>query len=116
MTYAKQVNAAGKTVDAAPESVTEAIKDAQFSDRLTTDIVNSKQDGAWPIAGVTYVILNKDYKDCAKVEKLLKFWNWALTDADAKARAGKQLYATLPDAAVALLNEPLSQSAPQTGQ
>ncbi len=101
MTYAKQINVAGKTVDATPESVTEAIKDAQFSDRLTTDIVNSKQDGAWPIAGVTYVILNKDYKDCAKAEKLLKFWNWTLTDADAKARAGKQLYAILPDAAIA---------------
>lgn len=101
MAYAKQVNVAGKTVDATPESVTEAIKDAQFSDRLTTDIVNSKQEGAWPIAGVTYLIVNKDYKDCAKAEKLLKFWNWALTDADAKARAAKQLYSVLPDDALA---------------
>ena len=101
MPFAKQINAAGKTVDASPASVTEAMKDAQLSDRLTADIVNSKQEAAWPIAGMTYVLLNKDYADCAKAEKLLKFWNWALTDADAKARAAKQLYATLPDAASA---------------
>ncbi len=98
MAFAKQVNAAGKTVDASPASVTEAMKDAKLSDRLTADIVNSKQEAAWPIAGLTYVLLNKDYQDCAKAEHLLKFWNWALTDADAKTRAGKQLYATLPDA------------------
>ena len=98
MAYAKQVNAAGKIIDATPESVTEAMKDAQLSERLTADIVNSKQDAAWPIAGIAYTILNKDYPDCAKAEKLLKFWNWALTDADAKARAAKQLYASLPDA------------------
>ena len=94
--YAKMINASGKTVEASIPSTVAAIKDAQFSDKLTAIIVNSKQPDAWPIAGFTYLIVNKDYKDCKKAGKLVNFINWALTNKAATDRASKLLYAPLP--------------------
>jgi len=95
--YAKMINAAGKTVEASIPSTVAAIKDAKFDGRLTAVIVNSKDPEAWPIAGFTYLIVHKDYKDCKKAEKLVSFINWALSDAAATSRASKLLYAPLPN-------------------
>jgi len=93
---AKMVNAAGKTVEASIPSTMAAIKNAQFDDKLTTVIVNSREPEAWPIAGFTYLIVNKSYKDCKKAEKLASFIQWALTNQGAIDRASKLLYAPLP--------------------
>jgi phosphate transport system substrate-binding protein len=101
--FAKQINAAGKTVEASIPSTVAAIKGAQFSDKLTAVIANAKDPAAWPIAGFTYLIVNKDYQDCKKAEKIIGFVNWALTDKGASARAGKLLYAPLPDDVVPLV-------------
>lgn len=95
--FARQINAAGKTVEASIPSTVAAIKGAQFSDKLTSLIVNASDAAAWPIAGFTYLIVNKDYQDCKKAEKLVGFINWALTDKGASDRASKLLYAPLPD-------------------
>jgi phosphate transport system substrate-binding protein len=94
--YAKMINAAGNVVDATIPSTVAAIQAAKFDDKLTAIIVNSKQPDAWPIAGFTYLIVDKDYTDCKKAEKLVSFINWALTDPSAQARAAKLLYAPLP--------------------
>jgi phosphate transport system substrate-binding protein len=94
--FAKMVNAAGKTVEASIPSTVAAIKSAQFSDKLTAVIVNASDAEAWPIAGFTYLIVNKDYQDCKKAEKLINFVDWALTDKGAGDRAAKLLYAPLP--------------------
>ena len=94
--YSKMVNASGATVEASIPSTVAAIKDAQFTDKQTALIVNAKRPDAWPIAGFTYLIVNKDYQDCKKAEKLVGFINWALTDKGATARAAKLLYAPLP--------------------
>jgi phosphate transport system substrate-binding protein len=94
--YAKMVNASGKTVEASIPSTIAAIQNAKFDDKLTAIIVNSQQAEAWPIAGFTYLIVNTDYKDCKKAEKLIGFANWALTNTAAVDRAAKLLYAPLP--------------------
>ncbi|MCL5275107.1 MAG: phosphate ABC transporter substrate-binding protein PstS [Chloroflexi bacterium] len=94
--FAKQVNAAGKTVEASIPSTVAAIKSAKFNEHLNALIVNAPDTEAWPIAGFTYLIVNKDYQDCKKAEKVLSFYNWALTDKGAAARAAKLLYAPLP--------------------
>ncbi len=94
--YAKMINAAGNVVEASIPSTMAAIKDAKFDDRLGAIIVNSKQPDAWPIAGFTYLIIQKDYQDCKKAEKIVNFITWALTDPGAADRAAKLLYAPLP--------------------
>ncbi|HEY3340373.1 MAG TPA: phosphate ABC transporter substrate-binding protein PstS, partial [Anaerolineae bacterium] len=94
--YARQVNAAGKTVEASIPSTVAAVKTAKFDDKLTAVIVNASDAEAWPIAGFTYLIVNKDYQDCKKAQKLIGFVNWALTDKGATDRAAKLFYAPLP--------------------
>ncbi|HQV70096.1 MAG TPA: phosphate ABC transporter substrate-binding protein PstS [Thermoflexales bacterium] len=93
--YAQMVNPAGKKIDATIASTTAATTGAKFSDRNAADIVNSASADAWPIAGFTYIILNKDYTDCAKATKLVSWLSWNLTDAAATDRASKLLYAPL---------------------
>ena len=107
--FTKLVNAAGKTVEASPASTTAAMKGVQFSERLTANIVNSSDAEAWPISGFTYVVLNKDYADCAKAEKLLKWVDWTLTNKDAQDHATKLLYAVLPADAVSKAEAALKQ-------
>jgi phosphate transport system substrate-binding protein len=69
--YASLVNAAGKTVKADAKSLASAVSDfsSAFSDRLTADIVNGKSEGAWPIAGYTYIILRMEQTDLTKATR-----------------------------------------------
>jgi phosphate transport system substrate-binding protein len=94
--YANLVNAAGKTVQASIPSTVSALATAQFNDHLAAWFVNSSPADAWPISGVTYLLVNKDYQDCKKAEKLVDFVLWALTSKPASDRAAKLLYAPLP--------------------
>ena len=94
--YTKMINAAGKTISASAASTVEAQLDGVFDKRLAANIQNSKRENAWPIAGYTYVILNKDYADCAKATKLLSFLTWSITSPEGKAIATKRQFATLP--------------------
>ncbi len=96
--YANMTNAAGKTVSATIASTVAAIGGAQLDPHLTATFVNSPAPDAWPIAGFTYLIVDKDYKDCAKANALASFINWDLTNKDAIDHATKLVYATLPDA------------------
>jgi phosphate transport system substrate-binding protein len=94
--YSKMINAAGKTVAATLASTTAALKTAWFDDRMAATIVNSSQPDAWPIAGLTYLIVNKDYKDCAKATKLLQWIAWGVASPEGQARATALLYSPLP--------------------
>ena len=100
ISYTKMINAAGKTIDASAASTIEAQLDGVFDKRLAASIQNSKREGAWPIAGYTYIILNKDYADCAKAAKLLSFITWSITSPEGQAIATKRQFATLPAAIV----------------
>ncbi len=97
--FANMINAAGKTVSATIPSTVSAIGSAQLSDRLTATFVNASDPAAWPIAGFTYLIVNKSYTNCAKADALASFVNWDLTNSEAITHANTLFYATLPDAA-----------------
>jgi phosphate transport system substrate-binding protein len=94
--YSKMINAAGNTIEATPAATTAAMKDGVFNKRLAADIQNSNQPNAWPISGYAYLILNKDYKDCALAQKLLSWVTWSITSQAGKDAAAKGLYATIP--------------------
>ena len=101
MSYAQMVNQAGKTVDANGASVQAAMVEfaTAFTDKLTAVIVDGKSDGAWPIAGYTYIILHTtSMQDCVKAQKIVDFLKWAQTDSSAQAAAAKLGYSVLPDA------------------
>ena len=101
MSAAQMVNKAGKTVSANGDSVQAAMADPAFTftDKLTSTIVDSATDGAWPITGYTYIILHTtSMTDCDKAQKLLEFFKWAQTDAAAQKGATDLGYSVLPDA------------------
>jgi len=107
LTYAQQnhlptasiENAAGKYLQPTPEGTTAAIK--AFSAQLTQDprqpIVNPPATAAdaYPISGLTFLIIPKDGSDKGKRTALKQFIQYIITDG--QAVAGTLNYAPLPD-------------------
>lgn len=96
LTYARMVNAAGNTITPSPASTTWATTDAQFDARFASDIANSKQPAAWPIAGFTYLLFKQDYDNCDKARQLLQWAQWGIAGYDGRVRATRLGYAALP--------------------
>lgn len=107
LTYAQQnhlptaaiKNAAGQYVQPTAAGATAAI--AAFTSQLTQDprapIVNPPADAAtaYPISGLTFLIIPKDGNDQAKRTALKQFIQYVITDG--QAVAGTLNYAPLPD-------------------
>jgi phosphate transport system substrate-binding protein len=108
LAYAKQnqlpmafvQNKAGKYVDPSAASVTAAMTGvaAQLAKDVRTPIVNSPAPDAWPISGLTFLIVYQDAKDQARGLALARFLDWAIHDGQPYADALD--YARLPDAIV----------------
>jgi phosphate transport system substrate-binding protein len=93
-------NRQGNFIAPSLESTTAAV--AASSDRLAKDvrtpIVNSAGGGAYPICGLTYLIVYQDSKDAVRAKALRDFLRWAVHDGQVMAAALD--YARLPDAVV----------------
>jgi len=108
LAYAKQnqlpmamvQNKAGKYVEPSAASVTAAMTgvSAQLAKDVRTPIVNSPAPDAWPISGLTFLIVYQDAKDQARGLTLARFLDWAIHDGQGYADALD--YARLPDAIV----------------
>jgi phosphate transport system substrate-binding protein len=93
--YGDVVNAAGKTVHASIESVSEAaasLKDAPSD--LRVSITDAKGEGAYPISSLTWILVYKQQPDRAKGKALVDFLWWATHDG--QALAAPLHYAPLP--------------------
>jgi phosphate transport system substrate-binding protein len=93
-------NKAGKYVDPSAASVTAAMTGvaAQLAKDVRTPIVNSPAPEAWPISGLTFLIVYQDAKDPARGLALARFLDWAIHDGQQYASALE--YAQLPEAIV----------------
>ena len=99
LSYASLINQAGKTIVPNNASVQAAMAGAQFSDKMTATIVDSKDPAAYPITGFTYLILHTtNMADCVKAQKILEFFKWAETDVSAQSRVVKLGFSPLPAA------------------
>jgi phosphate transport system substrate-binding protein len=97
LSFAAVKNAAGKFVVPSLEGVTAAGASAlaRMPDDFRISIVNAEGDGAYPIAGFTYMLLYKEQKDAAKGKALVDFLAWSLHDGQRLTR--DLAYAPLPD-------------------
>src|SRR5581483_4140776 len=93
--YADMKNSSGKYVTPAIDSVTEALATAQIPDDFRFSMVNPPGARAYPIAGVTWLLVYAQQKDAAKGQKLVEFLKWAYTDGEKMAAALD--YAPLPE-------------------
>jgi phosphate transport system substrate-binding protein len=103
-------NKAGEYIKPSPDSTQAAMADfgTQLGDKLALPIVDGPGKASYSIAGYTYLLLYMDQTDCAKAQKLIEFFKWALgPDGD---KSAKQLqYVPLPDAIKDQVNAKLAQ-------
>jgi phosphate transport system substrate-binding protein len=87
LSIAQVRNANGTFITPSVASTTAAI--AAAGPGLATDprtpIVNSPSPDAYPIAGLTYLLVYQDMPDAAKAKALADFLNWAMTEGEAMA-------------------------------
>jgi len=65
---------------------------------VRTPIVNSAAPDAYPIAGLTFLLVYQDQKDPIKAKALVDFISWAMRDG--QAAATELTYARLPEAVI----------------
>jgi phosphate transport system substrate-binding protein len=102
LSFAMLKNKSGKfvapTVDATTAAIAGSI-DALKKD-IRSPIINASGDGAYPIAGMTYVLAYEDTGNAEKGSAIQAFLKWAIGDGQ---QMSKELYyAPLPPAVVAI--------------
>ena len=80
MPFATLKNAAGNWVDASIEATTAAADGVELPDDMRVMITNSPNPTAYPIAGFTWILANKEQADQAKGKALVDFLMWAIKD------------------------------------
>jgi phosphate transport system substrate-binding protein len=93
--YADQINKAGKTVTATTDSVSAAMATAMIPDDFRFSMVDAPGDGAWPIAGASWVLIYQNAKDPAKGKIIRDFLKWCVSKGQESSVALH--YAALPD-------------------
>jgi len=93
--YGQVKNAHGEYVEPSIDSVKKALATATIPDDFRFSMVNPPGEGAYPIAGTTWLLVYEQQKDAAKGKKLVDFLNWALTKGEAVAPSLE--YAPLPE-------------------
>jgi phosphate transport system substrate-binding protein len=89
-------NAAGAFTSPSMESVTAALASAKIPEDFRFSIVNPPGEGAYPIAGATWLLIYQQQTDPTKGKKLVDFLVWAITKGESMAQALD--YAPLPEA------------------
>jgi phosphate transport system substrate-binding protein len=95
-------NKAGKFIEPSLAATTAAAEGAaaQLATDPRTPIVNSPAPDAYPIAGLTFLLVYQDQKDPVKAKAIADFITWAMTEGEAVAETLD--YARLPEAVVKL--------------
>ncbi|MGH7681973.1 MAG: phosphate ABC transporter substrate-binding protein PstS [Candidatus Eiseniibacteriota bacterium] len=95
-TVARLQNKAGKFVEPTLESTTAAASGAAqaLAKDVRTPIVNSPAPDAYPIVGLTFLLVYQDQKDSAKAKALADFIAWAM--GEGQGVAADLDYAKLP--------------------
>jgi phosphate transport system substrate-binding protein len=87
MTYAKLINAAGKTVQPQMSAFQAAAAKADWSSApgFGVNLNNQADAAAWPITSATFILIHKKPQDAASAGEALKFFDWAYTKGDKMA-------------------------------
>lgn len=109
LNYGPIKNQAGNFVTPSIESTSAAADGAAeaLKKDIRTSIVNVNAKDAYPICGMTYVILSKTPKDAAKGAATVDFLTWDLTEGQTKVAALQ--YSPLPASVVELGKKALSE-------
>lgn len=96
MSMADVKNKAGNFVSPSPETVTAALASANIPDDFRFSIVNPEGANAYPVGGVTWLLIYEKQTNPVKGKKLVEFLKWMIKDGEKMAADLK--YAPLPEA------------------
>jgi phosphate transport system substrate-binding protein len=82
MTAAAIENKSGKIIAPSPEAASLAFKGTKIPEDFALTIADPANPEAYPIAGMTWLLLYPEYKDINKANALQGFVKWALNDGD----------------------------------
>ena len=85
----------GTYVAPTSDAVAKAGQDLSFPITETTNILDSKTPGAYPISSATYILIYSNQSSQDKAQALVDFWTWSLTKGQAEVSALN--YVPLPD-------------------
>jgi phosphate transport system substrate-binding protein len=108
LSYASVKNAAGAFVTPSPASITHAGAGAapNMPEDMRGSAVNPQGEGAYPIAGFTYILLYSKQTDAARGKALVDFLSWAIHEGQAFAEPLS--YAALPASLVPKIDAKLA--------
>ncbi len=75
-------NKSGQFVTPSPESAARALEGQTIPQNFALEIPDPSREQAYPIVGLTWLLLYNDYDNPAKATALKNFVNWALTEGD----------------------------------
>jgi len=109
LSYADIKNKSGNFITPSIESTTAAVngKVNSMPDDFRVSLVNPDGADAYPIAGVTWILVYKNQTDKIKGEKIVKFLRWAITEG--QKYSADLLYAPLPESMVSKIEEEINQ-------
>jgi phosphate transport system substrate-binding protein len=109
MSHTRVVNLAGKIVEPSLASFQAAAANAKWTDvaGLGEILTNQPGDAAWPIAGATFILMDKKPTDAAAAQVALKFFTWAYEKGD--KMASDLDYVPMPSPVVALVKKEWSK-------
>ncbi|MEO0532248.1 MAG: phosphate ABC transporter substrate-binding protein PstS [Cyanobacteria bacterium P01_A01_bin.123] len=87
LSMASLENQAGFFVEPSPNSAELAIELSETAHDLTATMPDPSQVDAYPIVGLTYMLLYENYEDAATAEAICNVIKWALTDGRLMADA-----------------------------
>jgi phosphate transport system substrate-binding protein len=96
MPVAQLKNAAGNYITPSTDSVTAALASAEIPDDFRFSMTNSAGPQAYPISGVTWLLVYQKQDNAEKGAKMVEFLKWALTTGEEMAPSLD--YAPLPEA------------------
>jgi phosphate transport system substrate-binding protein len=103
--YAKLINKAGKTISPSMDSFKAAAASADWKNAPGFYMVLTDQAGdqSWPIAGATFILVQKQQLDAEKAKAMLKFFDWCYKHGDSIAE--ELHYVPMPDGVVAMIGD-----------
>ena len=103
--YTRLINKAGKAVEPGLASFQAAAASAKWDNipGLGEIITDQAGDGAWPVAGATFILMHKKPADVASSQVALKFFDWAY--AKGGAMASELDYVPMPDAVIGMVKK-----------
>lgn len=107
LTFASIKNKSGAFVEPSIASTTAAAAGAKIPADFRASLVNQPGKSAYPIVGLTWLLVYERQKDPAKGKKLVEFLNWSL--GKGQKMAAPLLYAPLPAEVVKNVEKSIQQ-------